>query len=500
MITNVVDFLLHSAERAPEQIAITDGTHSITYKDLLSKVIALGSHIEDVTSGQKNKPIAVYLEKSIDAIVSFLAIAYTGNFYCPLDISSPKERTSKILSNLNPVAIVSHATPSLELPTDAINICLQELNLDDISSEKIYFPAQIVDTNPLYVIYTSGSTGTPKGVTISHRAVVDYIDWVHETFNFNQNTILGSQAPFFFDNSILDIYGALKSCATLVLIPSHLFTFPHLLISFLNQQHINTIFWVPSALINLASSDSFETDPLHFLKNVLFCGEVMPNKYLNIWRKKYSNILYANLYGPTEITDVCTYYMVDRSFRDEDPLPIGFPCKNTEILVLDENDNLVENDQIGELCVRGTCLSMGYYNDSEKTAKAFVQNPLNSSYRDLIYRTGDLVQYNQYGELLYIGRKDFQIKHQGYRIELGEIEAAAISFPEVQQCCVLYDLDKKHLVLFASLNNEITDRDIYQKMKVILPKYMLPTKIHILDQLPLTPNGKIDRVTLKDSL
>ena len=181
-------------------------------------------------------------------------------------------------------------------------------------------------------------------------------------------------------------------------------------------------------------------------------------------------------------------------------MPIGFPCKNTEILVLDENDNLVENDQIGELCVRGTCLSMGYYNDSEKTAKAFVQNPLNSSYRDLIYRTGDLVQYNQYGELLYIGRKDFQIKHQGYRIELGEIEAAAISFPEVQQCCVLYDLDKKHLVLFASLNNEITDRDIYQKMKVILPKYMLPTKIHILDQLPLTPNGKIDRVTLKDSL
>lgn len=236
------------------------------------------------------------------------------------------------------------------------------------------------------------------------------------------------------------------------------------------------------------------------LKKVLFCGEVMPNKQLNIWRKTYPNAIYANLYGPTEITDVCTYYIVEREFQDEEPLPIGKACQNTEILILDENDKLVRENEIGELCVRGTGLSMGYYGDEEKTNKVFVQNPLNTKYKDLIYRTGDLVKYNEKGEIVYVGRKDFQIKHQGHRIELGEIESAVSAMNEIQQNCALYDDIMKKIILVCVTNGKIGEKEIYRNLQQKIPKYMMPSIIKIIDTMPLNVNGKIDRTKLKKEI
>ena len=219
----------------------------------------------------------------------------------------------------------------------------------------------------------------------------------------------------------------------------------------------------------------------------------MPNKQLNVWRRHYPDILYANLYGPTEITDVCSFYVVNRAFEDDEALPIGYACENTEILILNEENEVVKEDEVGELCVRGTCLSMGYYGDWEKTNHAFVQNPLNPYYRDLIYRTGDLVKYNEYGEIIYICRKDFQIKYQGHRIELGEIEAMSNALEGVTQSCVIYDDINKKIILFCTVSQELSEKQIYKALKMKLPRYMLPALIVIENEIRLNANGKINR-------
>lgn len=222
----------------------------------------------------------------------------------------------------------------------------------------------------------------------------------------------------------------------------------------------------------------------------------MPNKQLNVWRQYLPDTVYANLYGPTEITDACTYYIVDREFADDEPLPIGRPMRNTEILVLDEQDRAVtEPGQVGELCVRGTSLAVGYYNNPEKTAAAFVQNPLQTAYEERIYRTGDLVKYNDRYELIYLSRKDFQIKHMGHRIELGEIETAVSSLDGVASCCCLYNQEARQLTLFLE-GEEFTREQINRELSDLLPHYMLPGRVICLKSLPLNANGKIDRPKL----
>jgi len=334
--------------------------------------------------------------------------------------------------------------------------------------------------------------------------VIDYIDWVVSEFNISAEDSFGNQAPFYFDNSILDIYSMLKTGASLYIIPKKDFSQPVVLLEYLQKNAINTIFWVPSALITVAKLRALKNvDLTGTLKRVLFCGEVMPNKQLNYWRSNLPEVVYANLYGPTEITDACTFYIVDREFGDEESLPIGKPMKNTEILVLDEEDKLIteaQTEAIGELCVKGTSLAVGYYNNPEKTKAAFVQNPLNNKYDEIIYRTGDLVAYNEFGELLYMGRKDYQIKHMGHRIELGEIETAASSLDDIPRCCCLYDDERSKIVLVVESEEPIVKTELNQRLKEMIPEYMLPGKVINVPTMPLNANGKIDRKLLKEML
>ena len=349
------------------------------------------------------------------------------------------------------------------------------------------------------MLFRSGSTGIPKGVTICHQSVIDYIDWVEECFSIDEHTVFGNQAPFYFDNSVLDIYTTVKTGAALYLIPHTLFSWPIRLLEYLDRNQINTIFWVPSAMILLSKLKALDKMDLNGkLKRILFAGEVMPNKHLNVWRQHIPDAVYANLYGPTEITVDCTYYIVDREFADEEPLPIGRTLPNTDILILNGDDQQAENGEIGELCVRGTSLAKGYYHNPEKTREAFVQNPLNPYYTELIYRTGDLVRTNELGEILYVGRKDFQIKHRGHRIELGEIETAISSIEGISMSCCLYDDVKNRIVVF--LEEDVTLSALTEKLKDLIPQYMLPDRVVRVEKMPLNANGKIDRILLKNML
>lgn len=195
----------------------------------------------------------------------------------------------------------------------------------------------------------------------------------------------------------------------------------------------------------------------------------------------------------------CTYYIVDREFEDDESLPIGVPCRNSDIIVLDENDICITRDNpriTGELCVRGSSLAVGYWNNWDKTSESFVQNPLQSYYPEIIYRTGDLVFFNSFGEIEFAGRKDFQIKHMGYRIELGEIETAALGMDEVVNVCVLYDEKEKQIVLFYEGNTD--DKKLRQYLGTVIPKYMLPKLYKKIHTFPYNDNGKIDRKRLSE--
>lgn len=501
MKNSVLSWLDETAKRLPNKLALQDISGNITYQEYRSKSLAIAYKIVELNKGEMKKPIVVYLEKGKEVLVSFMGVAYSGCFYSPIDTEMPPSRVNKILEVLKPEIVIT--TNKLKTNFEKFNfygsyiiyeetICSEE----DETAVKPY-TEKIVDTDLLYVLFTSGSTGVPKGVSICHRSVIDYIDWVTETFNITQKDTFGNQAPFYFDNSILDIYSCMKTGATLNIIPKKLFFQPVPLLEYIKYNKINTIFWVPSALIVVSKLKAFRNvDLSDTLKRVLFCGEVMPNKQLNIWRKFLPNVTYANLYGPTEITDACTYYIVDREFSDDEPLPIGIPMSNTDILVLNDEDKLVTDDEVGELCVRGTSLAMGYYNNPEKTRSAFVQNPLNKAVPEIIYRTGDLVRYNEYREIIYISRKDFQIKHLGHRIELGEIETAISSLEEVTLNCCLYDEKNQRIVLFVDAQ---VDRDyIKERIEKLVPEYMIPGKVIYLENMPINANGKIDRIKLKE--
>ena len=498
MLNNVTAWLEQTAEKYPEKTAFSDERKSVTYRELSAQ--AKAAAVQIIRLGIFKKPVAVFLPKGVDTIISFMAAAYSGNFYSPIDVEMPKKRVQKILEVLEPETVITSSDLAGIFRSYGYekNVIIFEEAVQGETPEKQIAAVQskCIDTDILYVLFTSGSTGTPKGVAISHRSVFDYIDWVTDCFQITEEDSFGNQAPFYFDNSVLDIYSTIKTGAACHIIPKRLFSQPVRLLEFLKERQISTIFWVPSAMILVSRLKALRNVDLSgSLKRILFAGEVMPNKHLNIWRTYLPDALYANLYGPTEITVDCTCYVVDREFPDDEPLPIGFPIPNTDVIVLNEKDCLVTGDQSGELCVRGTSLALGYYNNPEKTRESFVQNPLNPHVPELIYRTGDIVRYNERGELIYLARKDYQVKHLGHRIELGEIETAVSSVEGVELCCCLYDDEHQKIVLY--LDKPLEKAYIKEKISQLLPEYMLPNKIECLDGFPLNANGKIDRAALK---
>jgi amino acid adenylation domain-containing protein len=365
---------------------------------------------------------------------------------------------------------------------------LSERPITEVWTDVQMFNQQVIDKDPCYIIFTSGSTGVPKGVTICHSSVIDYIDWANSAYDVNETDVVGSQAPLFFDNSTLDIYLALSNAAELHVIPENVFIFPKKTLEYLNDKAISTIFWVPSILVSIANLKLLDNVQLPFLKNVLFAGEVMPAKTIKYWQEKHPEAHYSNLYGPTEITVDCTYYHVPPNWSG-DNLPIGIPCHNTGVLILDENDR---RSSEGELCVRGSSLALGYWANTEKTDEVFCQNPLQDKYIDLIYRTGDLVKKVD-GLIYYVGRKDFQIKHNGYRIELGEIECQIMDLDAVEQCIVGYLSEEKVLYAFVQCGCDMTEVELKMALIKRLPKYMIPGKVGFVHEMLLTPNGKLDR-------
>jgi acyl-coenzyme A synthetase/AMP-(fatty) acid ligase len=347
------------------------------------------------------------------------------------------------------------------------------------------------------IINTSGSTGTPKSVALNHRSFVDFIEVSNEIFQFSENEIIGSLSPVIFDIFSYELCMLISKGSCLVVLPENMAAFPIKILDEMQRTKVSFIFWVPTIMVNIANMDLLAKVNLETLKLVWFAGEVFPTKQFNYWKRKLSQTKFANLYGPIEITLDCTYFIVNRDFEDNEPLPIGIPYRNTDILILTDDDKLATKSQEGELCVRGGSLALGYYNNPEKTSAAFVQNPLNTHYPEIIYRTGDIVALNDRNEIVFRGRKDTLIKHQGYRIELGEIEHIVVNTIKiVKNACCVYNRQKKEIVLYYENTDAITIADFRTILLSNLPKYMIPTVYLRYDQMPRNPNGKIDRAYL----
>lgn len=497
MIKTIVDLLEKTTENYKHKIAFSELSNEITYGDFVIESKKVASAIAKFDLNKK--PIAIFLDKSIECIYSMIGTVYSGNFYTIIDTKMPQDRINNIMDVLEPEIIITNSKynekvkafandKKILIVEDVKNVGIDENKLKEIREN-------IVDTDIMYILFTSGSTGIPKGTVLTHKSVLSYIMWYIETFDINEKTIFGSQTPLYFSMSVSDLFSTMIKGATFCIIPKMYFSFPIKLLEYLNEKRINTIYWVPSALCIVANLKALDEVELPYIEKVLFAGEVMPMKQLNIWREHLKKTMFANLFGPTETVDICTYYVVDRKFKNDEMLPIGKACDNCGILLItDENKEAKEGEE-GEICARGSFLAQGYYKNLDKTNQVFVQNPLNDAYKETIYKTGDLAKYNEYGELVYISRKDFQIKHMGYRIELGEIENAVNAVENITTCACVYDEKKQNIVLFYVGN--VDNNTVLEGVKKKVPVYMVPNRIIKLDKMQYNANGKIDRKYLK---
>lgn len=498
MQNNVLKYLNEIVTKKPDKLAYSDGENGLTFKEVYDQSRSIGSYL--VSKGVVKKPVVIFMKKSPWEIAAFFGTVTAGDYYVPIDEEMPAGRIQLILDNVQTPVIICDETTVEIAKQFQVNNCeivlykdLIQFPVNDAAIDEIYRKA--LDTDPIYIVFTSGSTGIPKGVCACHRSVIDYIEQLSEILSFNEDTVFGNQAPLYFDACLKELYPTLKFGATTYLIPKSTFSIPVNLVNYLNEHKINTICWVVSALTMISAFGTFKTVKPEYLHTIAFGSEVFPIKQFKLWREALPNATFTNLYGPTECTGMCCFYRVNKEFEDGDVIPIGHPFPNREILLLDNEGKLVPQGEQGEICVRGTALTLGYYNDPERTAAAFVQNPLNTAYPELIYKTGDIGRIGDDGELYFVSRKDFQIKHMGHRIELGEIEVNVDMLPGVKMAACIYDKEKSKIVLFYV--GDVDEKELIVSMKSKLPRYMLPNRTVRLEDMPLTANGKIDRQTLK---
>lgn len=495
MENNVLSYLEAVVKRLPDKTAYANETEEYTFRQVFEQSRSVGTFIRK--RGVYKKPVAVFMERHPKTIIAFLGVITAGCFYVPIDEEMPESRIEKILHNCRPDLMIcdeSTREKAKAFPFQG-EICLYDEMMQTKEDADILdkIRQNALDTDPIYIVFTSGSTGAPKGVAACHRSVTDYIEQLSEVLEFREDTVFANQTPLYFDACLKEIYPVLKFGATMYLVPKRLFLFPVNLVEFLNRYKINTICWVVSALTMISSFGTFQIVKPKYLRTVAFGSEVFPVKQFRIWKEALPEASFTNLYGPTEGTGMCCYYHVNRPLKENEAIPIGKPFQNTEILLLDEENKRAKE---GEICIRGTSVTLGYYNDPEKTSEVFVQNPFNTSYPEIIYRTGDLGRYNDYGELVFVSRKDNQIKHMGHRIELGEIEANVSRIEEIRMCGCIYEEEKGKIVLYYV--GGMSEKELLLKLKQMLPRYMTPNRVIQIKEMPFTANGKIDRVLLKN--
>ncbi|HPR97657.1 MAG TPA: AMP-binding protein [Thermotogota bacterium] len=493
-----------------DKTAIIDNQGEHTFSELRTRAIQFGATIEKKANRTTNKPVAVCLNEGFDFVAAMLGVLYSGNFYVPVIKEFPVYKIGKILKTIDPVLILTDLDKTMLFIKNGLSVSTllidEEIETDAKDIQDVSGYKRIIDVDPVYIVHTSGSTGDPKGVIISHRALHDHILQLNRRFKINSEAIISCRNYFCYDAIVPEIYPMVFYGAQAVIMrpekkkttgnsvhDSYAETIQGI-ISELNKYRVNTLFYTTPLIKLIANEDGLREEKPLYLKRVQFGGDVMPVKLLNYWRRHLPDVEYSNVYGPTETTDVCSYYIADGKLPEEAMMPAGKAFDNREILIVSKEGKRILPGETGEVYIRGVSVGIGYWNKKEKSAESYVQNPLHNNYRDICYRTGDHATCDESGNILFIGRKDSQVKYQGNRVELGEIEAAALSKPGIKNCCVFFDEEKEKLILFYEAEIETEKlafmQYLHERLQVIPAEYLR------IVEFPRLSNGKIDRQSL----
>ena len=506
------------------------GGAELTYAELdaLSDKVAGALYSKGVRKGDR---VGIYLPKSLASLVSIYSILKAGGAYVPLDPDGPSERLAYIAKDCGiktlltstekaggARAIAARQTPietivmvdcdgaGIRTAWDPVAPGVSTVSWEEARSAKPLLNESSIEKDTAYIIYTSGSTGIPKGVMISHRNSLGFVEWAAECVHLKREDIVACHAPLHFDISTFSIFSTCKAGGTVLMIPDRASTFPVELSRLIEAEKVTVWYSVPSVLTFLTLYGNLQERDLSRLRCIVFAGEVFPVKFLTRLMSAIPKARYFNWYGPTE-TNVCTSYEVLELEQGRVlPIPIGKACANTSVYLLTPDGRLItQPGEKGELYVRGPTVMQGYWGDLEKTNRMLVQDPLNRSFEEKVYKTGDIVALDENGDFLYFGRQDGMIKTRGYRVELGEIEAVIYSHPEVKEAVVVPVPDelignRMHAFITPQRTGGITKDEVLSFCGSKLPKYMVPDGISFMESLPKTSSGKMDRVALAQSL
>jgi len=477
----------------------------ITFNELNCLSNQIARYLQDKNIS-KNDVVGIFHTKSKESYALMIACLKIGAIYVNLDNNSPFERLRKIIDQCKPVLLTYDEIATTKLIEDSEISQLDILSESFLSSLKTFpdsnldITSSICSDNPAYIMFTSGSTGFPKGAIMTHQNLINFIHWSKEVYLIDKRDILSNVNPMYFDNSVFDFYASLFNGAAMAPVDSETVRDPAKLVSYIDKIKATIWFSVPSLLVFLITMKALNRDVFKKIRVISFGGEGFPKTKLKYLFDLFSDrIRIVNVYGPTECTCICSAYEINAAdFNDMKNLaPLGRLAPNFDYLILDENNNSVES---GELVLGGPQVGLGYYNDPERTKNSFIQHPHHNSYSEFLYKTGDLVREDKNGTIHILGRADNQIKYMGYRIELEEIEAGFNSLSYINESGVVYekfDEGLGQLKAFVTLKSKMPVESIRKDIKNILPAYMVPRIITVLDSMPKNQNGKIDRLLLK---
>lgn len=479
-----------SAARTPDRVAVCGWDGDITYAELDALADVLGQRLRriGVEAGDR---VGLWLDKSVLAVAAMQACLRIGAVYVPVDPLSPTPRANTIVRDAGARVVVTdeHRVAKAEAPTMQVATGEEGWRALMRGGERLAEHHSPAETELAYILYTSGSTGTPKGVCISHLNARAFIDWGVEALELSAEDRFSSHAPFHFDLSVLDLYGAFAVGACVCLLTESAASSPRRLVDYARREQISVWYSVPSALILMMQSGGLfegereapEWEPRVFC----FAGESFPIAHLRALRERWTRARFFNLYGPTE-TNVCTAYeVVDIAPERTHPVPIGRACSGDEVWVQTDSGERAGPGERGELYVSGPTVMLGYWGREPHVGP---------------YPTGDIVRLEDNGELYFIGRRDHMVKVRGHRVELGEIEAALGLQDSICDVAVVVrgsGLTAK-LVAVIEVEGERAPSLLALKRACAerLPHYMIIDQVEVVDALPRTRNGKIDRRAL----
>ncbi|QYK66039.1 non-ribosomal peptide synthetase [Paenibacillus sp. S02] len=511
----IPDLFARQVAITPQQTAIYEYGSSITYAELEEQANRM-ARLLHAAGVRPNQRVAVVAERGIELLVAIFGVLKAGAAYVPIDPDYPKKRVQYMLRDSACGVLITESAKLQamlgDLPESMTTVvCLDETKMradrlkvyqrsDWERQEQGSWACPAGENDLAYLIYTSGSTGDPKGVMMTHKAVLNTLFWLQDTFCLTAEDVIAQKTSASFTDSVWEFFWPLIYGAKLSIFSSDTVKDPQRLYEQLRDDKITITQFVPAQMsLFLDAVPTEETDhPLPELKWVFNGGEALLVNGVRDWYSIFQQAKIANIYGMTESAIYATCYLIDASPAEgELSIPLGRPLANTHVYILDKEGQLCPFEVKGEICIGGIGLTEGYWNKAEATAKAFTQHPKTG---EQLYRTGDLGLLRPDGILEYSGRKDDQVQVRGYRVELKEVERAVSVFPGIKETAVIAQTDEfgvtNLLCYFTSLEKGLEVDDLTTHLREILPEYMIPGFFMELLEMPLTPNGKIDRKNL----